>query len=90
MGKNLQNQVLMKLGTSIKGKTPDDWIRYREYLVEEENRKKGSQFNPYSSRVYFDGVLVGKDYSPKQAYETIEAWERTGESKLLQAGTKLT
>ncbi|WP_240186174.1 hypothetical protein [Lysinibacillus fusiformis] len=30
------------------------------------------------------GVLVGKGYSPEKAYETIEEWERTGESKLLQ------
>jgi hypothetical protein len=30
------------------------------------------------------GVLVGKGYSPEKAYEKVEEWERTGESKLLQ------
>ncbi|MBA2174228.1 hypothetical protein H0266_04850 [Halobacillus locisalis] len=30
------------------------------------------------------GVLVGKGYSPEKAYETVEKWERTGGSKLLQ------
>ncbi|GAA0303079.1 hypothetical protein GGQ92_003080 [Gracilibacillus halotolerans] len=30
------------------------------------------------------GALVGKGYSPERAYETVEEWERTGESKLLQ------
>ncbi|WP_342429183.1 hypothetical protein [Neobacillus sp. FSL H8-0543] len=26
------------------------------------------------------GVLVGKGYSPEKAYETVEEWERPGES----------
>ena len=30
------------------------------------------------------GVPVGKGDSPEKAYETIEEWERTGKSKLLQ------
>ena len=36
------------------------------------------------------GLLVGKGSSPKQAYETVEAWEQTGISKLLQESKKMT
>lgn len=34
------------------------------------------------------GVLVGKGYSSEKAYETVEEWERIGESKLLQGSKK--
>ena len=30
------------------------------------------------------GVLVGKGFSPEEAYETVEEWERTGDLKMLQ------
>jgi hypothetical protein len=35
------------------------------------------------------GVLVGKGYSPEEAYETVESWERTGVLKLLQESKNL-
>ena len=83
---------LIKQGIPSNGKTPDDWIRYTEYLVEEaqEDVKKGVNLTHIFQEFILMGVLVGKGYSPKQAYETVEAWERTGESKLLQASKKLT
>lgn len=66
-------------------KTPDDWIRYTEYLVE-----KGINLTHIFQEFILMGVLVGKGYSPKLAYETVEAWEQTGISKLLQESKKIT
>jgi rubrerythrin len=73
-------------------KTPDDWIKYTEYLVEkaQEDVKKGINLTHIFQEFILMGVLVGKGYSPKQAYETVEAWEQTGISKLLQESKKMT
>lgn len=72
-------------------KTPDDWIRYTDFLVEEaqEDVKRGINLTHIFQEFILMGVLVGKGYSPKQAYETVESWERTGESRLLQESKKL-
>ncbi|QBQ06950.1 ferritin-like domain-containing protein [Sporosarcina pasteurii] len=67
-------------------KTPDDWVRYTAYLVEkaQEDVNRGINLTHILQEFILMGVLVGKGYSPQQAYETVETWERTGESKLLQ------
>ena len=72
--------------TDISGRTPDEWVRYTEYLVDEglEDVKKGINATHILQEFILMGVLVGKGYSPQKAYETVEEWERTGESKLLQ------
>jgi mannose-6-phosphate isomerase-like protein (cupin superfamily) len=72
--------------TVISGKTPDEWIRYTEYLVKEgiEDVKRGVNATRILQEFILMGVLVGKGYTPEKAYETVEEWERTGESKLLQ------
>ncbi|MCM3667249.1 cupin domain-containing protein [Mesobacillus subterraneus] len=68
------------------GKTPDEWVRYTEFLVKEglEDVKRGINATHILQEFILMGVLVGKGYSPEKAYETVEEWERTGESKLLQ------
>jgi mannose-6-phosphate isomerase-like protein (cupin superfamily) len=72
--------------TVISGKTPDEWVRYTEFLVNEglEDVKRGINATHILQEFILMGVLVGKGYSPEKAYETVEEWERTGESKLLQ------
>lgn len=72
--------------TVISSKTPDEWIRYTEFLVKEglEDVKRGINATHILQEFILMGVLVGKGYSPERAYETVEEWERTGESKLLQ------
>ena len=72
--------------TVIDGKTPDEWIKYTDFLVKEglEDIKKGVNNTHILQEFILMGVLVGKGYSPEKAYETVEEWERTGESKLLQ------
>ena len=76
---------------STNEKTPDEWITYTEYLVEEaqEDVKRGINLTHIFQEFILMGVLVGKGYTPKDAYETVEEWERTGESKILQASKKL-
>ena len=70
----------------ISEKTPDEWVRYTEFLVDEglEDIKRGINATHILQEFILMGVLVGKGYSPQKAYETVEEWERTGESKLLQ------
>jgi len=72
--------------TIIFGKTPDEWIQHTEFLVNEglEDVKRGINFTHILQEFILMGVLVGKGYSPEKAYETVEEWERTGASKLLQ------
>ncbi|QIC49651.1 cupin domain-containing protein [Lysinibacillus sphaericus] len=72
--------------TVISGKTPDEWVRYTEFLVNEglEDVQRGINPTHILQEFILMGVLVGKGYSPEKAYETVEEWERTGESKLLQ------
>ena len=70
----------------IDGKTPDEWVRYTEFLVNEglEDVKRGINATHILQEFILMGVLVGKGYSPEKAYELVEEWERTGVSKLLQ------
>ena len=70
----------------ISGKTPDEWVRHTEFLVNEglEDVKRGINATHILQEFILMGVLVGEGYSPEKAYETVEEWERTGESKLLQ------
>jgi len=72
--------------TEIFGKTPDEWVEYTGYLVNEglEDVKRGINATHILQEFILMGVLVGKGYSPEKAYETVEEWEKTGESKLLQ------
>ncbi len=73
-----------------KEKTPDEWVKYTAYLVEEaeEDFNKGVNLTHVFQEFILMGVLVGKGYTPKQAYETVGDWEKKGESKLLQASKK--
>ncbi|WP_412758796.1 cupin domain-containing protein [Metabacillus fastidiosus] len=73
-------------GKLIFGRTPDEWVQYTEFLVNEglEDVKRGINALHILQEFILMGVLVGKGYSPERAYETVEEWERTGESKLLQ------
>ena len=72
--------------TVVFGKTPDEWIRYTDFLVNQglEDVKRGINATHILQEFILMGVLVGKGYSPEKAYETVEGWERTGEFKLLQ------
>ncbi|MFX3674606.1 MAG: ferritin-like domain-containing protein [Paenisporosarcina sp.] len=85
-----QTSVQTESGPSIQ-RTPDEWITYTEYLVEEaqEDVERGIDLTHIFQEFILMGVLVGKGYSPKDAYETVEEWEKTGESKILQASKKL-
>lgn len=76
--------------TVIFGMTPDDWIKHTEFLVNEglEDVKRRINATHILQEFILMGVLVGKGYSPEKAYETVEEWERTGESKLLQQSKK--
>jgi mannose-6-phosphate isomerase-like protein (cupin superfamily) len=77
--------------TVVFGKTPDEWVQYTEFLVEEglEDVKRGINALHILQEFILMGVLVGKGYTPEKAYETVEEWERSGKSKLLQESKNL-
>ncbi|TFD99921.1 cupin domain-containing protein [Jeotgalibacillus sp. R-1-5s-1] len=76
---------------SVFGKTPDEWVMHTSYLVKEglEDVRKGVNALHILQEFILMGVLVGKGYTPENAYKTVEDWERTGKSKLLQQSKKL-
>ncbi|RSD28437.1 cupin domain-containing protein [Mesobacillus subterraneus] len=71
---------------TVFGKTPDEWVQHTEYLVKEglEDVKRGINATHILQEFILMGVLVGKGYTPEKAYQTVEEWEQTGQSKLLQ------
>lgn len=73
------------------GKTPDEWVKHTEFLVNEglEDVKRGINMKHILQEFILMGILVGKGFTPEQAYKTVEEWERTGESKLLQQSKKM-
>lgn len=68
------------------GRTPDEWITHTDFLVKEglEDVKRGINATHILQEFILMGVLVGKGYPPEEAYKTVEEWERSGASKLLQ------
>ncbi|WP_342559828.1 cupin domain-containing protein [Psychrobacillus sp. FSL W7-1457] len=77
--------------TKYYGKTPDEWVKHTEFLVKEgiEDVERGINMTHILQEFILMGVLVGKGYSPEKAYETVEEWERTGESQILQQSKKM-
>lgn len=77
--------------TVVSGRTPDEWVQYTDFLVKKglEDVEKGINATHILQEFILMGVLVGKGYSPERAYETVEEWERTGKSKLLQESKKM-
>lgn len=73
------------------GKTPDEWVKHTEFLVNEglKDVKRGINALHILQEFILMGVLVGKGYTPEKAYETVESWEKTGKSKLLQQSKNL-
>ena len=53
----------------ISGKTPDEWVRYTEFLVNEglKDVKRGINATHILQEFILMGVLVGKGYSPKKS-----------------------
>ncbi|KGR79080.1 cupin domain-containing protein [Ureibacillus manganicus] len=76
---------------NIDGKSPDEWIQYTKFLVNEglEDVKRGINATHILQEFILMGVLVGKGYTPEKAYELVEEWEKTGVSKLLQQSKKM-
>jgi len=54
----------------ISGKTPDEWVRYTEFLVNEglEDVTRGINATHILQEFILMGVLVGKGFTPEKAY----------------------
>ena len=67
-------------------RNPDEWLQYTKFLIKEglNDVARGKNSRSILQEYILMGVLVGQGYSPEEAYKTVENWERTGKSKLLQ------
>lgn len=66
--------------------TPDQWVAYIDPLVKRALKETEKGINPTHlfQEIVLSGVLVGKGFTPEQAIQQVEAWEKTGESHLLK------
>ncbi|MBO8172844.1 MAG: hypothetical protein H0Z33_13275 [Bacillaceae bacterium] len=76
----------MNTGTYLKGRTPNEWIKYINPLVERalEEKAEGIPDRHLFQEFILSGVLVGMGYKPERAIEMVEEWEKTEKSQLLQ------
>ncbi|MGM0753377.1 MAG: hypothetical protein ACQET6_15835 [Bacillota bacterium] len=65
---------------------PDQWVEYIQPLVTRALSEvdEGINLTHLFQEFILSGVLVGQGFTPEQAIEQVETWEK-GESKLLQA-----
>lgn len=84
MGMNMGADI--KMIKSKKTYTPDEWVMYISPLVKMalEESKQGINAEHLFQEYILSGVLVGLGKTPMEAIETVENWEKTGESKLLK------
>lgn len=77
MNNEMDNEVQMN---------PDELVTYITPLVDMamEEVKEGINLEHLFQEYILSGVLVGAGYTPEQAIEEVEDWEKTGKSKLLQ------
>jgi rubrerythrin len=71
--------------------TPDQWVKYIEPLVNRalEESKEGINLTHLFQEFILSGVLVGQGFTPAEAINLVEKWERTGDSKLLRKSKML-
>ncbi|WP_197489723.1 hypothetical protein [Rossellomorea aquimaris] len=64
---------------------PDQWVEYIQPLVTRalSEVEEGINLTHLFQEFILSGVLVGQGFTPEQAIEQVETWEK-GESKLLQ------
>lgn len=66
--------------------TADQWVMYIDPLVKRalEESKEGINLTHLFQEFILSGVLVGQGFTPEEAIELVEKWEKTGESQLLK------
>lgn len=80
------------VSTTTTMSTADQWVQYIEPLVTNALKEvhEGINLTHLFQEYILAGVLVGHKYTPQQAIEQVEKWEKSGESKLLQQSKKMT
>lgn len=70
---------------------PDQWVQYIQPLV--TRAMKEAEAGIYLKHLFREfilaGVLVGNQFTPDQAIEQVQQWEKTGESKLLRESNQI-
>ncbi|KZE64961.1 rubrerythrin [Fictibacillus phosphorivorans] len=66
--------------------TPDQWVTYIDPLVKRalKETEEGINLTHLYQEFILSGVLVGQGFTPEQAIQQVEEWEKTGESQLLK------
>ncbi|MDM5318111.1 ferritin-like domain-containing protein [Fictibacillus sp. b24] len=64
----------------------DKWVTYIDPLVKRalKETEEGINLTHLYQEFILSGVLVGQGFTPEQAIEQVEEWEKTGESQLLK------
>lgn len=64
----------------------DQWVTYIDPLVKRalKETEEGINLTHLYQEFILSGVLVGQGFTPEQAIEQVEIWEKTGESQLLK------
>ncbi|WP_212744590.1 ferritin-like domain-containing protein [Bacillus sp. E(2018)] len=64
----------------------DQWVSYIDPLVQRalKETEEGINLTHLYQEFILSGVLVGQGFTPQQAIEQVEEWEKTGESQLLK------
>lgn len=65
---------------------PDQWVTYIDPLVKRalKETEEGINLTHLYQEFILSGVLVGQGFTPEQAIQQVEEWEKTGESQLLK------
>lgn len=74
---------MTKEHTEPLNRNPDEWLHHTKFLVNEglKDVSRGKSSRHILQEYILMGILVGQGYSPENAYETVENWKRTGDSK---------
>jgi rubrerythrin len=71
--------------------TADQWVMYIDPLVKRALKESEERKNlTYLFQEFIlSGVLVGQGFTPEEAFEIVEKWEKNGESQLLKRSKML-
>jgi rubrerythrin len=88
--KTSMNQVNREQPSETEPSLPDQWVQYIDPLVTRALKEveEGINLKHLFQEFILAGVLVGAQFTPEQAIQQVEEWEKSGESKLLQESKK--
>jgi rubrerythrin len=87
-----ETETLVQMQTETQTQsTADQWVMYIDPLVKRALKESEDRNNLtyLFQELILSGVLVGQGYTPEEAFELVEKWEKTGESQMLKRSKML-